>query len=445
MGRKRTILFGPLGMAYRCLDGVVRRHDHHRHLFVGHLGAASLAGVGLAGVTAFTLLAFCFGLLRGIKVLVSQARGAGVANRANGPILAAGLLFALVMGALATLVGLAIADILPRVADSAGAGTAARDYLAIRVLASPLALSFAAFRESCYGLGKTTIPMRASLVANVVNVVLDAWFIVGLDWGVRGAALASVVATATELTLIVWVGPRLLWADVRRSVDWVGRLIRVGAPTGFQFLIELSSFTLLTFLISSFADMEMAAHQIALQVIHFGFLPAVAIGEAASIMAGEAVGASRDRLVRVVAGKAMWIGGAYMVLFTIVLALFALPIAGAFTSDWDVASRAVIILYIGAGFQLGDAANIVARCVLRGTGDVFFPAVIGIGLAWLLTPTSFYFFGIHMGMGAVGGWIGISAEVLIGTLIFWHRLICGGWHRSAERSRADVNRSEITT
>ncbi len=313
-------------------------------LFVGHLGAASLAGVGLAGITAFTLLAFCFGLLRGIKVLVSQARGAGVVDRANGPILAAGLLFALAMGAVASLIGLIIADWLPQIANSTASGIAARDYLAIRVLAAPLALSFAAFRESCYGLGKTTIPMRASLAANVVNVGLDALFLVGLGWGVRGAALASVMATAVELTFIVWVGPRLSWVDIRRSIAWLGRLVRVGAPTGFQFLIELSSFTLLTFLIASFADVEMAAHQIAIGVIHFGFLPSVAIGEAASIMVGEAVGANRDRLVTVVATKAMWIGGAYMMLFTMVLALFAIPIASAFTGDWDVVSRAVLLL-----------------------------------------------------------------------------------------------------
>src|SRR5690349_16940037 len=81
-------------------------------LFVGWLGPAQLAGVGLGGTAAFALLCFAFGLLRGTKTLVSQAVGA----RRRGdipPLIGASLGLAVVIGVLATVGGLALAELLP--------------------------------------------------------------------------------------------------------------------------------------------------------------------------------------------------------------------------------------------------------------------------------------------------------------------------------------------
>jgi MATE family multidrug resistance protein len=210
-------------------------------LFVGHLGAYALAGVGLAGVTAFMLLTFCFGLLRGVKILASQARGAG-RDGSVPPIVGAGLIYAAGMGALAIAAGHMIADLLPRFSGSEAAGAAASEYLAIRVLAAPMVLAFVALREGSYGLGDTRGPMRASIAANLANVGLDTLLIYGVGWGVRGAALASVAATAVELAVICKVAPRVELADLRRGAAYLKRVFEVGAPTGFQFLIEVGSF-----------------------------------------------------------------------------------------------------------------------------------------------------------------------------------------------------------
>jgi MATE family multidrug resistance protein len=406
-------------------------------LFVGHLGAYALAGVGLAGVTAFMLLTFCFGLLRGVKILASQARGAG-RDGSVPPIVGAGLIYAAGMGALAIAAGHMIADLLPRFSGSEAAGAAASEYLAIRVLAAPMVLAFVALREGSYGLGDTRGPMRASIAANLANVGLDTLLIYGVGWGVRGAALASVAATAVELAVICKVAPRVELADLRRGAAYLKRVFEVGAPTGFQFLIEVGSFMALSLMLSALAEIEMASHQIALQVIHFSFLPAVALGEAASVMAGQAVGAGRDELVRPVATRAMWIGAAYTGLCTAVFALAATPLASAFTGDAEVIAKATALLYVAAAFQIGDGANVIARNVLRGTGDVTFPAVVGVVIAWVITPPATYLLGYVAGLGALGGWIGLCAEILVGAVIYWRRLYRGGWLASARRSRESL-------
>src|SRR5688572_32600747 len=90
-------------------------------IFVGQLGPAALAGVGMGGVVSFALVVFSMGLLRGVKVLVSQAVGAGRPERAA-DFLAAGLVLALGLGVLTVLAGQLVALLLPRLAASAEAG-----------------------------------------------------------------------------------------------------------------------------------------------------------------------------------------------------------------------------------------------------------------------------------------------------------------------------------
>jgi hypothetical protein len=89
--------------------------------------------------------------------------------------------------------------------------------------------------------------------------------------------------------------------------------------------------------------------------------------------------------------------------FTVIFALFARPIASAFTGDPAVIATAARLLYVAAAFQIFDAANIVARCALRGAGDVRYAAVVGVLTSWLCTPTFAWVLGHQLRLGAFGG------------------------------------------
>ena len=76
-----------------------------------------------------------------------------------------------------------------------------------------------------------------------------------------------------------------------------------------------------------------------------------------------------------------------------------------------------LMLWVAAIFQVFDGANVVARGVLRGTGDVVWPAWVGILTAWVATPPLTWLLGWHFGLGALGGWIGLCAEIIVGAAI----------------------------
>lgn len=411
-------------------------------LFVGRLGAAALAGVGLSGVTAFTLLCFPMGLLGGVRILVSQAVGAGRRSETK-DALTAGLVLALICGLAFAGLGEAVAVLLPLVADTAESGEAARVYLSIRALGAPGFLIFTALREHRLGLGDSRWPMWAAVAANLCNIALDWLLIVALGQGVAGAAWATVFSTASQ-ALFLWLAPGRVkvalggrWRHHLRSI-W-----RLGAPNGLQFLLEVGSFTALSWMIAAYGELHMAAHQIALQVIHFTFLPGVAVSDGASVLAGQAVGADRDDLVSRVSRVSLATAGGYALLCTLVLSVGAPWIVAPFTSDRVLRDLATSLLYVAAVFQVFDAANVVARGVLKGTGDVRWTAAVGIFTAWLMTPPLTWLLGFACDLGAFGGWIALCGEIILGAALFWRRIITGGWHPAAARSRAELAREEL--
>ncbi|MBI4819076.1 MAG: polysaccharide biosynthesis C-terminal domain-containing protein [Deltaproteobacteria bacterium] len=392
-------------------------------LFVGHLGAAALAAVGIGTTAAFTLLCFGFGLLRGVKTLSAQAKGAGHSDQ-GGALLGAGLVSGLSLGFLVIGLGLVLARWLPRLSASAEAGNLAATFLRIRLLSAPALLAFVALREYRYGLADSRGPMVASVSSNLVAIALNWVLISKLELGVAGAAWSTVLAELIGCSILTAVQAREGFGGLRLDPRTLRSLISVGAPTGIQFALDT------------------------LQMIHFAFLPAVGLGEAASVLVGEAVGAHRDDLVMPIARLAAKLAAGYAVFCTIVMAVGGELLTGAFTTDPMVAHQARQIGWVACAFLVADAINVVARGALRGTGDVRRPAFIGIVTSWLATPPLAWLLGHAMGFGAVGAWVGLAVEIIVGAVILWRRLALGAWSHEAHASRkrlADASEGALAT
>ena len=170
-------------------------------------------------------------------------------------------------------------------------------------------------------------------------------------------------------------------------------------------------------------------------------MPALAIGEAASVLVGRAVGANEDALVRMLAKKSMAIASVYTGACALVFVFGASLIASAFTHDPAVRAMTVKLLWVAAAFQVIDGGNGIARAVLRGTGDVRYPAVIAVATSWLCLPPLTWFLGERLGLGALGGWLGLFAEIVVGTSILWWRLLAEHWRPWAARSRRELRDS----
>lgn len=405
--------------------------------FVAHIGADELAGVGLGGVVGFAFVCFGIGLLRGAKTLVSQAVGADRRDRIP-ELLGAAVALAIGLGAAATIAGQLVAPLLAALSASPRAGHFAAQYLAIRSLGATLVLLYAALREARYGQGDTRAPMRASLAGNAVNISLDALLILGLGWGVKGAALATICGNATELSVLAWPMRRALRGlSLRRSA--MRDVWAQGVPNGLQFVMEVGSFLILTVMVARMSAIDGAAHQMVLHLVNVSFLPAHALAEAAAVLVGQAVGANKDALVSRVAKRTFMIGASYAALCVVVYATLGAMITDAMAAgDAALAARATMLVHVSLAFLVADAANVIARGVLRGASDVRYAAIVGIATSWFTTPPLAWALGIGCGLGAVGGWIGLAVEIIVGASLFWLRVIRGGWRPAAAAARRSM-------
>ncbi len=401
--------------------------------FVAQVGSDELAGVGLGAVVMFSLLCFGIGLLRGAKTLVSQAVGANRRDKLPA-LVGAALGLALVLGAIALVAGQVISPIIVSLSASPRAGAFAAQYLAIRSLGAPLVLVYAALREACYGVGESRAPMRASVAGNIVNITLDAVLILGLDWGVAGAAVATICGNATEVAVLAWVQRKSLRVAWSRSA--VRAVWAQGVPNGVQFIMEVGSFLILTVLVARMSAVDGAAHQMVLHLVNVSFLPAHALAEAAAVLVGQAVGAGRDSLVPKVAGRALALGAGYATLVSAVYAVLGgLVVQGMAAGDAALAERGTALIYVSLAFIIADAASVIARGVLRGASDVRYAAVLGIATAWVTTPPLTWLLGVHFELGVVGGWIGLALEIVVGAALYWLRVYRAGWKPAAAAAR----------
>lgn len=403
-------------------------------LFVGWVGKTELAAVGIATVVVFLFNSFFMGVLHGTKVLSAQATGA---KQHDGAVMAGwmGALLAVPLGITVALTSLFGAPIFAIMGGSAQVQSLANDYFSIRVLGALFVYVMVALCDYFQGAGDTRTPMKINLVANALNIILDPILIFGWGpvaaMGVAGAALATVIAQVVGMLLALGVFVRR--AGWLSQIHWqlARDLLRVGLPIGVRSAVNIGAFAAFTAFLARMGEAQVAAHQIALKVVSVSFLPGYGLGETATILTGNYLGARQFDEVRKSFQSTLILALGVMGLCAIVFFAFNTQIVSLFTDDPQVIALGGNLLLIAALFQLFDALAMVAVGALNGVGDTRFTMFGGIACSWfVLLPTS-YLFGVVMDGGAIGAWFGMTAEITaLGLLMLW-RFTRNGWRRGA--------------
>ena len=408
-------------------------------LFVAKLGAAVLAGVGLGAVITNGLMGFGFGVLRGLKVLLAQSRGSSSAHAVRAYV-GGGVLLGLWLGLGAMALGEFAAWIVPRFTASAEAGQAAREYIAVRSLGAPIIVVYVALREARYGLGDTRSALVSSVICNVVHAGLDYVMLFVLGWGAAGAAFANLIAFSLQTVILAFVQGRAAFSFGEAEFRAQFEVLRAGAFTGLQWALEIGALAFLALLLSGLGDRHMAAHQLAVQLVIFSFLPALAIAEASSILAAEAVGRGRPAVVHGVARAARRVALAYASLCAVVFVVGQRPIAAWMTDDLVLREMARPVFWAAATYLLIESVTVAGHGVLRGVGAQRFSALCALGCAWSCTPLLGYLFAHVLGVGAAGGFLARACEMALAGTFVWRHVDRNDWLEVAEQSRRSVLR-----
>ena len=404
---------------------------------VGHLGAESLAAVGLANQWIFLSGTFFGAVGTGSTALIARFTGAKEPDKAN-QVLRQSVLLGVLIGVAALVLGLSLAR--PAVILLGARGEVvglSSTYLRIVSGALILAPLMYLGNASLRGAGDTQTPLRIMMVVNAVNIVVAVTAINGLfgvpKMGVAGSALGAATAQVTGGVLVTAVllkgrgQIRLRLERLRPDWDVIRRITRVGLPTGVEnLLFRIGNMAYVTVLASLGVE-AYAANQVAINAWSLSFMPGFGFAVAATTLVGQALGAKEPKAAERHGYTAYWMGAALMAAMGLMFVLFPAQIMGFFTNDAEVIALGTMPLRVMGVAQPFLAAAMIFAGALRGAGDTRFPMVITAGAIWLIRLPLAYVLGVTLGWGLVGAWTAMSLDMVMrGTFNFW-RFRGGRW------------------
>jgi MATE family multidrug resistance protein len=307
-----------------------------------------------------------------------------------------------------------------------------RDYLGLLAWGLPLSLLFRCYSGLNQGISKPLLVTALQLVALVLKVPLNAWFIFGgaglPPFGVVGCGLATVLIHAALLSFAaVMLKVHPIYRPFRLWTGWQWpqwamqrELLRLGLPTGASYFFEVTAFTLMAVFISHFGTTPLAGHQIVANLASVMYMLPLSIAIATGARVAQLRGAGQAHEAR----RAGWQGIALAVGLAVLvgLGLYALrqPVLGIYTQDDAVHGAAASLFIYIALYQVFDAMQVAAAFALRSYRVALVPAVIyGIGL-WGFGLGGGYALAFDLGgrvpaplHGASGFWFGNAAALAL--------------------------------
>ena len=229
------------------------------------------------------------------------------------------------------------------------------------------------------GMGDSFSALAFLLVATVLNIGLDIWFVAGLDMGVPGVSLATVLAQAISalLCFLKLMKMRAVFdlnlENLKLRKDSAWRIVKLGVPSGITQGIMALAMLVVQSLTNSMGEVVMACNVIIMRVDGFAMMPNLTYGQAMSVYTGQNVGANRlDRVEKgLKQGTAMAVGASTAI--TLVLLLFGHFLFNLFTDTPELVDLAVRMMRILAVGYICVSITQVLGGVMRGCGDTVTP------------------------------------------------------------------------
>lgn len=402
------------------------------NIMVGKLGAQSLAAASLANSMFLLVMVVGFGVSMAVTPLTAMAFGAGK-DKECGVVLRQGLIVNLLSGILLCGVTFAFSECIPflnQPDEIVGPAAVYMNVLGISML--PLML-FQSYRQFAEGVSFLAPVMVITLLANIVNILANWIFIFGnlgvTPLGLTGAGIATTSSRlfmAIVLMIVIRKSSRMKRFDPSlnyRKIDFsmIRRLLAIGIPAGFQYFFEVSAFTAASIMIGWMGTVELAAHQIALNLASISFMVAMGISSAATIRVSSAVGRKNVQGTRIAGFAAALLCAAFMASAGLIFILFRSFLPTLYISDKAVIDISASLLVIVAFFQVSDGTQAVGLGILRGITDMKIPTLITLVAYWLMGLPSGYLLAFKFNMGIYGVWYGLLISLTASGLFMMIR------------------------
>lgn len=399
-----------------------------------HLGVDALAAVGATGSMIFLLLGFAWGMTSGFAIPTAQAFGARDFAAVRRSVATGTILTGLCTVLLTAGAPLLAAPLLELLRTPAELMDDAVVFAQISFLGAGAMMFFNYLSAIIRAIGDSRTPLVFLTLACILNVGLVIVMVGPLDWGVGGAALATVVSQAVSVLLCLeFVRRRMPVLHVHRP-DWrvsraeVVEHLRLGLPMGFQASIIAIGTLAVQVALNELGASAVAAYTAASRVDGLAVALLMSLGLAVSMYVAQNHGGGRPDRIRRGVTQATWIAvGAALVLGGVLIA-FGPVLVRLFVGDGssDVVDLAAQMLAINGATYWILGILLVLRGALQGLGHALIPTVTGVVELFMRV-------GAAVILGSIFGFIGVAASnplawlgavvVLVPAYLHAHRML----------------------
>lgn len=349
------------------------------------IGSEALAAVGSSNSLINLIIGMFMGIATGAGVIISQYYGAGDEKKLHWAVHTC-MALSLIGGGLLIILGVLLSPIIlqwmgtpPEVMPNSVA------YLRIFFCGSLFNLVYNMGAGVLRAVGDSKRPIYYLIVSSVVNIVLDLIFVVCLHMGTAGVGYATVAAQGVSGVLTVRAliktqdSYRLIPSEIRIDRRMMGRILKLGIPSGIQQSIISLSNVIVQTNINSFGPWAMAGYGAYSKVDGFAMLPLQSFCMAATTFTGQNIGAKKGKRIKQGIFQGIAISMIYTLLVSVFLYLNAEKILRIFSSDESVISFGFHTMQILLPFYWAISIHQILMGSIRGSGRTMVSMLIGVG------------------------------------------------------------------
>lgn len=411
------------------------------NIMVGQLGTAELAAVSLGNSFMFIAMSLGIGFSTAITPLVAEADGENNFESGKSSF-KHGLFLCTILGLSLFLMVFTAEPLLHFMKQPTEVVELAIPYLNLVAASLVPLIIFQAFKQFSDGLSMTKYPMYATLLANIVNVVLNYLLIFGKfgfpELGIVGAAYGTLVSRII-MVLFLWF---LLQSDDKSkpyvtniklfslSKKMIRKVINLGFPSAMQMFFEVAIFTAAIWLSGLLGKNPQAANQIALNLASMTFMVAMGLSVASMIRVGNQKGLQNFKELRRIAFSIFLLTTILEIVFALFFLAFHTELPKIYVDlndaenlkdNTEVIGIAAKLLIAAAIFQISDGIQVVVLGALRGLQDVMIPTLITFISYWLVGFPVSWFLGKEEAYGSFGIWLGLLAGLTVAAILLYIR------------------------
>lgn len=415
---------------------------------VGSLGAKASAAIGLIETTTWLFGGLASAAIMGFSVQAAHFIGANDEKKTR-QVFRLGLMAMTVMSLLFMALGAAIAKPLPYwLGGGSDIAPLSTSYFLVYSTALPIYMVGMMASAMLKSSGNMKIPSMMSVLMCLLDVMFNFIAIFptrditilgttihmpGLGLGLTGAAVGTALAFLVTGLILIWIavrkapiislkGERWIWRPCR---GYIKNAMRISFPMAIQYMLMSGAQIVSTMIVAPLGNFAIAANTFAITAESLCYMPGYGIGEAATTLIGQSMGAQRHDLTKRFAYMTLALGMLIMAVMGAIMYCFAPEMIGIMTPVTEIRVLGIGALRIEAFAEPMFAAAIVGNCICIGAGDTKIPSVMNFGSMWLIRLSLAAYLAPKYGLAGV--WSAMAIELTFRGIIFLIRIYRGKW------------------